>query len=94
VLHPARAVSHTVRLTRELLLLVAIVLIDGGFIAVHLLTPLGSATGTLKLGYTVLWTGVTLGDVLRRPGRIRALRLQPPGRTRQVRGRGGALAAI
>jgi hypothetical protein len=83
VLQPAREVSHTARLKRELLLLVAIVLlIDGGFIAVYLLTPLRSATGMLKLGYTGLWTGVTLIVVLRGLGRIRALRLQPPGRTR------------
>jgi len=82
VLQPARELPHTARLKRELLLLVAIVLlIDGGFIAVYLLTPLRSATGTLKLSYTVLWTGVTLIVVLRGLRRLRARRLQPPGRT-------------
>jgi hypothetical protein len=70
VLHPARAVSHTARLKRELLLLVAILLlIDGRFIAVQRLTPLRAATGLLKPGSTVLWTGVMLGVVLRGLGR-------------------------
>jgi hypothetical protein len=39
VLDPARGLSHTARLKRELLLLVVIVLlIDAGFIALYLLT--------------------------------------------------------
>ena len=60
---------------RELLLLVIVVLlIDAGFILLYRLTPLRSASGTLKLGYTALWTGVLLVAVLRGLGRIRAIR--------------------
>jgi len=65
-----------------LLLVIIVLLIDAGFIALYLLTPIRSASGPLKLGYTVLWTGVTLIAVLRRLGRIRALRFHRPGRTR------------
>lgn len=79
----AREGSDTAGLKRELLLLVLIVLlIDGGFVALYLLTPLRWAGGTLKLGYTVLWTGVTLLVVLRGLGRIRALRMGRRGQPR------------
>ena len=45
----------TARLKRELLLLVVIVLlIDGVFILLYRFTPLHSASGTLKQGYTAL----------------------------------------
>jgi hypothetical protein len=74
VLHPPRAVSDTARLKREL--------IEAGFIALDLLTPLRSASAAVKLGYTALWTGVTLVAVLRGLGRMRAIRLQGPERPR------------
>jgi hypothetical protein len=81
--HSAPEVSHTARLKRELLLLVVVVLlVDGGFIALDRLTPLRSASGALKLGYTALWTGVILAVVLRGLLRIRALRVHRTGRTR------------
>jgi hypothetical protein len=80
VRHAAREGSDTAGLKRELLRLVLIVLlIDGGFVALYLLTPLRWARGTLKLGYTVLWTGVTLLVVLRGLGRVRALRWDGAG---------------
>ena len=80
MLHSARDGPDTARLKRELLLLIVIVLlIDGGFIALYRLTPLRSASGTLKLGYTGLWTGVILLVVLRGLTRIRALRLRRGG---------------
>jgi hypothetical protein len=75
VLDSAREGPDAARLKRELLLLVVIVLlIDAGFIALYLLTPLHSATGPLKLGYTVLWPAVTLIAVPWGLGRSRALR--------------------
>ncbi|MFL5496123.1 MAG: hypothetical protein ACJ8DJ_09435 [Gemmatimonadales bacterium] len=83
MLHAAPEGSGTARLTRELLLLVVVVLlVDGGFIALDRLTPLRSASGTLKLGYTALWTVVILLVVLRGLLRIRALRGRPTGRPR------------
>jgi hypothetical protein len=79
----AREGSDTAGLKRELSLLVLIVLlIDAGFIALYLLTPLRGAGGTLKLGYIVLWTGITLLVVLRGLGRIRALRVGRRGQPR------------
>jgi hypothetical protein len=79
----AREGSDTAGLKRELLLLVLIVLlIDAGFVALYLLTPLRWAGGTLKLGYTALWTGITLLVVLRGLGRIRALRVGRRGQPR------------
>jgi hypothetical protein len=81
VLHPPREVSDTDRLTRELLRLVVVVLlIEAGFIALDLLTPLRSASAIVKLGYTALWTGVTLVAVLRGLARMRAIRRRGPGR--------------
>lgn len=79
--HPAREVSGTVRVKREVLRLVGVVLlIDAGFIALALLTPLRSATPAIKLAYTALWTGVTLFAVIRGLSRIRAIRQQGTGR--------------
>jgi hypothetical protein len=83
VLHPPREVSDTAGLKRELLRLVVVVLlIEAGFIALDLLTPLRSASATVKLGYTALWTGVTLVAVLRGLGRMRAIRLRGSARPR------------
>jgi hypothetical protein len=77
VLHAAPDVSGTARLKRELLrLIVVVLLVDGVFILVYRLTPLHSASGMLKLGYTVLWTGVILVLVLRGLLGIRALRVR------------------
>ena len=51
-------------------------LVDGVFILLYRLTPLRSASGALKLGYTALWSGVIFIVVLRGLLRIRALRVR------------------
>lgn len=62
---------------REVLVLVGLVLaVDVVFIAGFYLAGLGRATGRAKIGYTVLWTAVTLLVVLRGLGRIRAERVR------------------
>ncbi|MBA3258055.1 MAG: hypothetical protein H0T68_01145 [Gemmatimonadales bacterium] len=62
---------------REVLVLVGLVLaVDLVFIAGFYLARLGRATGAVKIGYTVLWTAVTLLVVLRGLGRIRAERVR------------------
>jgi hypothetical protein len=64
-------------LKREVLTLVALVLlVDGVFVAIYYATSLGAATGSVRLGYTVLWTVATLAVVLRSLGRIRSARLR------------------
>jgi hypothetical protein len=79
VRHAAREVSGTLGLKREVLRLVGVVLlIDAGFMGLALLTPLRSAAPAIKLGYTALWTGVTLLAVIRGLGRIRSVRRQGP----------------
>jgi hypothetical protein len=61
---------------------VVVLLIEAGFIALDLLTPLRSASVSMKLGYTALWTCVTLVAVLRGLGRMRAIQLRGSERTR------------
>lgn len=64
-------------LRREVLALVLlVVLIDAAFIAVYVGARLAWAGSGLKVGFTVLWTVVTLLVVLRSLGRIRATRLR------------------
>jgi hypothetical protein len=63
---------------RELLLLIAAVLVvDAVFIAGYFLFRLNAAGDSAKLGYTAVWTGLTLLVVLRALSRIRALRNRP-----------------
>jgi hypothetical protein len=60
---------------KELLLLVALVLaVDALFIAGYYLFDLRAASNPLKIGYTAVWTAVTLVVVLRGLIRLRALR--------------------
>ncbi len=60
---------------RELLLLVvAVVVVDAMFVAGYLLFHLAAASTTAKLGYTAVWTVVTLAVVLRALTRIRSMR--------------------
>ena len=60
---------------RELLRLVlAVALVDALFIAGYYLFRLELASSPQKVGYTVVWTAVTLFVVLRALARIRALR--------------------
>lgn len=64
-------------LRREVLALVfLVVLIDAAFIAVYVGARLAWAGSGLKVGFTILWTVVTLLVVLRSLGRIRAARLR------------------
>lgn len=68
-------------LRREVLVLIALVLaVDAAFVALYFLTRIEGASDAAKLGFTVAWTIVTLGVVLRGLTRIRRTRL---GRTGQ-----------
>jgi hypothetical protein len=60
---------------RELLrLLVAVLLVEALFIPGYFLFHLDAASDLAKLGYTTVWTVVTLLVVLRGLSRIRSLR--------------------
>jgi hypothetical protein len=64
-------------LRREVLRLVGLVLlVDGVFIACYYIADLATASGSLKLGYTIAWTVVTVAVVLRGLGRVRAARVR------------------
>jgi hypothetical protein len=78
VRHPAAATAGDGRaLKREVLTLVALVLlIDDVFVGISYAASLGTASGSVRLGYTVLWTAATLAVVLRSLGRIRSARLR------------------
>lgn len=68
-------------LGREVLVLIALVLaVDAAFVALYFLTRIEGASDAAKAGFTVAWTIVTLGVVLRGLTRIRRTRL---GRTGQ-----------
>jgi hypothetical protein len=57
-----------------LLLLVAVLLVEALFIPGYFLFHLDAASDLAKLGYTTVWTVVTLLVVLRGLSRIRSLR--------------------
>ena len=60
---------------REILLLLALVLaVDALFIAGYFIFRLHAASDTAKIGYTAVWTAITLVVVLRALTRIRSLR--------------------
>ncbi|MEP7176616.1 MAG: hypothetical protein ABI860_08695 [Gemmatimonadales bacterium] len=64
-------------LRREVLTLLGLVLlVDGVFIAIYYAAGLRAGGGGGTLGYTALWTVVTLAVVLRSLGRIRVLRVR------------------
>jgi membrane protein YdbS with pleckstrin-like domain len=68
-------VAEAVR--REVLWLVlAVVLVDAMFVGVYFLARLPNASDTVKLGFTALWTVVTLAIVIRSLSRIRSARLE------------------
>jgi hypothetical protein len=68
---------------REALVLVGLVLVvDALFVAVYFLARVEGGSDAAKLGFTVAWTLVTLGVVLRGLTRIRRLRLNRAGRQR------------
>jgi hypothetical protein len=65
------------RLKREVLWLIAgVVLVDVVFAAAYFLADVRSATDSTKLAFTVVWTLVTTGVVLRGLSRIRRVRLE------------------
>jgi hypothetical protein len=67
------------RVRREVLFLVVlVVLVEAGFAGLALLGGLRHASATLKLGFTMVWTIVTLVVVLRGLTRIRAARQRRP----------------
>lgn len=64
---------------REVLLLVAMVLVvDLVFVAAYFLAGLRTSSDSVKLGFTALWTLVTLGVVIRGLTRLRRARINPP----------------
>jgi hypothetical protein len=67
-------------LRREVLLLVGLVLlVDAIFVAAYFLGRLRNASDAGKVGFTALWTLVTLVVVIRGLSRVRSVRL---GRSR------------
>jgi hypothetical protein len=67
---------NLVGVKREALVLVLVVLaVDAAFIALYFLTQLRHAAGGVKLGFTVVWTLVTLAVVIRGLSRIRSARV-------------------
>jgi NO-binding membrane sensor protein with MHYT domain len=61
---------------REVLVLVGLVVaVDAVFVALYFLTRIEGASDAAKAGFTVAWTIVTLGVVLRGLTRIRRTRL-------------------
>jgi hypothetical protein len=65
------------RLTREVLWLVAgVLLVDIVFAATYFLADLATSSDTAKAAFTVVWTLVTLGVVLRGLSRIRRMRTE------------------
>jgi hypothetical protein len=67
-------VAEAVR--REVLWLVlVVVLVDVVFVGVYFLARLPNASDAVKLGFTALWTVVTLAIVIRSLSRIRSARL-------------------
>jgi hypothetical protein len=65
------------RLRREVLTLVALVLVVHGlFIAAYYLAGIARRPESIRTGYAVVWTVATLLVVLRGLGRVRAERLR------------------
>jgi hypothetical protein len=72
---PATGAGAAAGVRRQVALLVGLVLaVDALFFGVYVLAGLGRAAPGMKLGFTLLWTAVTLAVVLPRLSRIRELR--------------------
>jgi preprotein translocase subunit SecF len=70
------AKSH--RLRREIIWLVAAVLmVDAVFIGAYFVGHFGTASTTVKLAFTIVWTLVLLAVVIRGLSRVRSARLRP-----------------
>ncbi|HEY3011703.1 MAG TPA: hypothetical protein VGJ36_03065 [Gemmatimonadales bacterium] len=64
------------RVTGEVVALVAlVVVVDALFVAVYFLAALRTESDPVKIGFTVVWTLVTLGVVMRGLSRVRSARL-------------------
>jgi hypothetical protein len=64
------------RLRREVLWLIVLVLaIDGIFIGAYFVGQIHSASDSIKVGFTAIWTLVTLGVVIRGLSRVRRARM-------------------
>ena len=69
------------RVRREVLLLVALVVfVDLAFIGVYFGLDVRSASDPVKLGFTAVWTLVTLGVVFQGLTRVRKARLERSSR--------------
>jgi hypothetical protein len=56
-------------------LVIAVLLVDAVFIGAYFLGHVGTASDRIKVGFTVLWTLVTLGVVIRGLSRVRRARV-------------------
>jgi hypothetical protein len=62
---------------REVLsLVIAILAVDAVFVGAYFLVRVRDAPDTTKIAFTVLWTLVTLGVVIRGLSRVRRLRME------------------
>jgi hypothetical protein len=57
-------------------LVLAVVLLDAGFIAIYFLARLPRASSPIKVAFTIGWTLATLAVVIRGLSRIRAARVR------------------
>jgi hypothetical protein len=65
------------RVGRAVLLLIGVVLlVDAMFVAVYFLANLRAGSDSAKLGFTVIWTLVTLGVVVGGLSRVRKARIR------------------
>jgi hypothetical protein len=65
------------RVRREVLwLIVAVLLVDALFIAAFFLGRIALAGDSVKIGFTALWTLVTLAVVIRGLSRVRSVRFR------------------
>ncbi len=66
---------------REALVLVGLVLaVDAIFVAVYFGAGIERAPDSMKIVFTVVWTGINLAVVIRGLTRIRSARVNRPGR--------------
>jgi hypothetical protein len=65
------------RVRREVLwLVIAVLLVDGAFVALYFLGRLQNASDVSKIVFTALWTVVTLAVVIRGLARVRSVRFR------------------
>ena len=65
------------KVKREVMwLVVAVLLVDAVFVALYVLGGLRTASDSGKIGFTALWTLVTLAVVIRGLARVRSVRFR------------------